>query len=257
MSYGILANDLTLIASAATDFIISGFSGNVLFDGVPLQIDNFEGEAIRLQGNTNGNTLDTYIGFHRADGSVAGTIGVDSTGTNAIRIVGTEDGVEIIGSDALPKFDTVNGTLARLYNSSGQEALRTHTVSSSFSTRLRVLTDVSTQSVGFNETPQVNISSGGTYDVDIDDIGRFLRKSTSSSVTIAFDAFVCPTGSTVLVNNDNSGTCTISSPSMTLEWVDGSGGAAPTGNRTLARNSVATVRKKSGSVWQIWGNGIS
>ena len=64
-------------------------------------------------------------------------------------------------------------------------------------------------------------------------------------------------GSAYIANGSGSGTFTIADGSITLEWIDGSGSSPATGNRLLANNSVATLRKKSSTVWQIWGNGIS
>jgi hypothetical protein len=70
-----------------------------------------------------------------------------------------------------------------------------------------------------------------------------------------------PVGASVLVHNGASGgTLTVAEGTADLEWIDGSGTAPLTGNRNIAYNSVATLRKKSNgatNVWQIWGNGIS
>jgi hypothetical protein len=66
-----------------------------------------------------------------------------------------------------------------------------------------------------------------------------------------------PVGGTFLILNDAAGNLTIDDFGTTLEWVEGNGAAPTTGNRTLARNSICTVRKKSSTVWQVWGNGLT
>lgn len=113
------------------------------------------------------------------------------------------------------------------------------------------------RNVGFNETPEQILSSSRT--ALISDIGKFLRRSgTTSRVLTVTNLASIPIGGSFMLHNDNaSGTLTINQSSVTLEWVDGSGVAPLTGVRTIAYNGVATLRKKAGTIWQIWGNGIS
>jgi len=261
MDYASGGNDFIIDGQGTTDaFWIQGFTGDFRTDGVAVRIDNITGEALRLQGNFTGSSLETYINFRDSANTIVASVGIQS-GSNDLVIDGGSDGVDVKGTDGNDKIVVNNGV--QCIGTGTEAAFGTAVVGSSFkTTRLSVYDDTGTaHSAGYNETPQGNsgaLSSGGTYVVDIDDIGFFLTRTTSVATTIEFGTMVTvPTGATVLVHNDATGTCTISVSGMTLEWVDGSGGAAPTGNRTLARSSVATLRKKSGSVWQIWGNGIS
>jgi len=114
------------------------------------------------------------------------------------------------------------------------------------------------RNVGYNETPESLISSART--IDADDIGKFLRRSTSTTRVITLDTNSdIPVGGSLVVNNDHAtNTLTIVEGTITdLEWIDGSDSSPSTGTRTIAYNSVVTLRKKSTTVWQIWGNGIS
>ena len=102
----------------------------------------------------------------------------------------------------------------------------------------------------------------GNRAVSLSFIGKMVSRTTSTSriFTLANIATI-PVGATILLHNGSSGgTFTIDDGPCTLEWVDGSGSSPVTGNRLLANNSVATLRKKSNAatnVWQIWGNGLS
>ena len=57
----------------------------------------------------------------------------------------------------------------------------------------------------------------------------------------------------------SGGTLTIVNGTITnLDWIDGSGSLPTrTASRTLAYNSIVTLRKVSDTTWQIWGNGIT
>ncbi len=67
-----------------------------------------------------------------------------------------------------------------------------------------------------------------------------------------------PPGVMWFITNTNTGALTIRpGTSVTLRWYDGAGAAAPTGNRTLARAGIATVRKVSDTLYEIWGIGLT
>lgn len=117
--------------------------------------------------------------------------------------------------------------------------------------------------VGYNETPDAddvggNINTGSFALANIS-IGKFISRTVGTSRTLTLNQVASiPTGATVIVHNGASGgTFTIAAGTAGLEWIDGSGSAPSTGSRTLAYNSVATVRKKNATTFQIWGNGIS
>ena len=145
-------------------------------------------------------------------------------------------------------------------NQAGSPAMQWRAVTgSNISTSASVYDDGSqARNVGYNETPESVVSSART--IDVDDIGKFLTRSASTSriITLDLDSDI-PVGGSLVVHNDHiTGTLTIVEGTITnLEWVDGSGAAPSTGTRTLAYNGVATLRKKSTTLWQIWGNGIS
>ena len=254
------------VVAGVGDYNISGF-GQV-YSTSPVQIDNVTGESLRLQGNFTTSSLQTYIGFRDSGNTFRARVGIIGTGTNALQIDGTSDGVNVIGTDANTKITVANGV--QFVGAGTSSAFGTATVGTSSKTsRGTIYNDINVgsggYSIGYNETPNVSdtvlSSTGGTHAVTIDDIGLMLTKAAAnvSATTIQFGTLVtAPVGASVLVHNDSgTGTCNITVSGMTLEWVDGSGGAAPTGTRALAQNSIATVRKKSGSVWQIWGNGLS
>ena len=141
---------------------------------------------------------------------------------------------------------------------SGGTAMNWHTVSGTNTTTTAGVFDsggATERNVGYNETPTVTQNSSTT--IDRNDIGKLMTRTTSTSRTWTLSADTnIPIGGSLLVHNDHSsGTLTIAT-TQTLQWIDGTGSAA-TGNRTLAYNSIATVRKKSSTIWQIWGNGIS
>lgn len=115
------------------------------------------------------------------------------------------------------------------------------------------------RNAGFNETPTVTVA-GIPVVINSTHVGKFLTRTAITATEIRLDGALnnFPTGASFMVHNDNlTNTMTITQNGTTIEWVDGSGAAPITGDRTIAYNGVATIRKKSSSVYQIWGNGIS
>ena len=141
---------------------------------------------------------------------------------------------------------------------SGGTAMNWHTVSGTNTTTTAGVFDsggATERNVGYNETPTVTQNSSTT--IDRNDIGKLMTRTTSTSRTWTLSADTnIPIGGSLLVHNDHSSNTLTIATTQTLQWIDGTGSAA-TGNRTLAYNSIATVRKKSSTIWQIWGNGIS
>lgn len=89
------------------------------------------------------------------------------------------------------------------------------------------------------------------YAIAQGDIGKFVNITGSNTITLGaltagFACIICA----------ESGALTISSSSGNLRWFNGGGGAAPTGNRTLAQNGVATVYR-DGTNWRIFGVGLT
>lgn len=139
----------------------------------------------------------------------------------------------------------------------GGTGMNWHATGTAITTTAGVFDDGSTErNVGYNETPLITV--GGAITIDAIHIGKFLTRSAATSRVITLSAETnIPDGGSFLVHNDHaSGTLTIAT-TQTLEWIDGSGSAPSTGTRTIAYNAIATIRKKSSAIWQIWGNGIS
>ncbi len=120
--------------------------------------------------------------------------------------------------------------------------------------------------VGFNGSPLadnvLDDINTGDRTVSLSYIGKMVSRTTSTSRQFTLNNVSnIPVGATILLHNGAiGGTFTIVQGSATLQWVDGSGSSPAVGTRTLANNSVATLRKSSNAatnVWQIWGNGLS
>lgn len=134
----------------------------------------------------------------------------------------------------------------------------TQQITSSATSRLWVAgPDGAVRNVGFNETATVFLNS--SRDVANTDIGQFLTRTTSSSVSLTLiNLTTAPTGASFLVHNNNgSGTLTINRGSSNLYWIKGDGLAPANASRTLAYNGLCTIRKAGVNEWYIWGTGLS
>ena len=224
-------------------------------------IDQSSGNALQLLGTNTAGANQVYMTFRNSSNSEVFFIGDDSASDN-FRFDGSVSGniSYTYNADDRVKFDSAG---VELYTGSPEIAFETvdpGAVTGTTSKASVYDTTGTRRNIGFNETPSVTIASA-TYIMSEDDIGKHLTRTGTSSVAVRLDNALTqiPVGGSFMVHNDNStGTLTVTEGSgASLEWVDGSGSAPLTGTRTIAYNSIATIRKKSSSVYQIWGNGIS
>lgn len=252
--------------SGTPDWIISGV-GTMTTD-CPIWPTSQGAEAIRIRGDaTAWNTCDSYISFYDSDESEYG-LQIGTTAGTATTVINSRIGfldlyaqnTRIFAGTSFATTLYANGVNAGIF----QEA---STANHSSSLLIYDRNDES-HPAGFNGSPEADDAAD---DIDTTNrtmglqyVGKMVSRSTASSRTFTLSsASSIPVGATVLLHNDNSsGTFTVNQvTNTTLQWVDGSGSAPVTGTRTIAYNSVATLRKKSQSgslaVWQIWGNGLS
>ncbi len=251
------AIDLVINANTAVDFEVTGFSGALRVDTAIFSgITGSGGGEMKVLGTTNSNS--TNVGFvsvnHNDDGQQQIRMGTRS-GSSFSEINALVDDLNLYAANTLVfNIDPTQTTITE----GGVSAMNWHAVSgTNTTTSAGVFDNVGAErNVGFNETPEQVQNSSTT--IDETDIGKFMTRTTSTSRiwTLSSNTNI-PIGGSLLVHNDHTtGTLTIAT-TQTLQWIDGSDAAPPTGSRTLAYNSIATVRKKSSTVWQIWGNGIS
>lgn len=241
----------------AVDLIVTDFSGALRVDTAIFSgITGSGGGEMKVLGTTNSNS--TNVGFvsvnHNDDGQQQIRMGTRS-GSSFSEVNAIVDDLNLYAANTLVfNIDPTQTTITE----GGVTAMNWHAVSGTNTTSSAGVFDDggAERNVGYNETPEVIVSSAVT--VDSNDIGKFLRRSalTSRVITLSADTNI-PTGGSFMAHNDHTtGTLTVAT-TQTLEWVDGSGIAPLTGTRTIAYNGVVTIRKKSSTVWQIWGNGIS
>jgi hypothetical protein len=252
--------DLDIRAVTATDINIAGFTGNMNVD-MPLYVDSSgSGIAnIRSIGHTTSwNTSDSYMSFYDSDMGTHGLqIGTTVASSSASIINSRSGDLELYGSNTLVL--DLRSTTSTMYQA-GSSAMQWRSSPNTNITTSASVYDAGGQprNVGFNETPSSTISTART--IDADDIGKFLTRtgSTARIVTLDLNTNIPIGGSLVVHNGNSSNTLTIVEGTITdLEWIDGSGSAPSTGTRTIAYNSVVTLRKSTSANWQIWGNGIS
>jgi hypothetical protein len=256
--------DIQFTHSSTPDWNISGL-GQILVDGASLFIDNENGEAIRLQGNFTTSSLQSYITFRDSGNTIRSQIGIIGTGSNRLRVDGGTDGVDIYGTSGLVALQTTTALIGR-HSGNNSAFITQNPTTNGNTTSLTIYDgrDVTTGSggydVGFNGTPAAAAVTTGTYVIAYDDIGKYIPV-TGSSVTISLPADAnIPVGGSFIVHNDGTGSVTITETTGTtnaIEHIDGSGSDSTATSYSLARNSICTIRKKDGTRWQIWGNGIS
>lgn len=214
------------------------------------------------------NTADSFISFYDSDQSEHGLqIGTLSGSTTAI--VNSRIGALDLYASNTRVYSAVSFGTTFYVNGATQMSLVDPASANHSSSLIIYDRNDEDHPAGFNGTPLADNASddinSANRTMGLQYVGKFVSRTTSSSRTFSLiaNAPVIPVGATVILHNDNSsGTFTVVQvTNTTLQWVDGSGSAPTTGTRTLAYNSVATLRKKSQSgstsVWQIWGNGIS
>jgi hypothetical protein len=109
-------------------------------------------------------------------------------------------------------------------------------------------------SVGYIGSPQV--SGGATaYTLALTDAGDhvYFTGGSTATLTVPTNASVAfPTGTTILVLNNNSGNLTISGAGVTFQLANGS-----TGNRTVATKGMASLIKVATDTWWVTGPGVT
>ena len=111
-----------------------------------------------------------------------------------------------------------------------------------------------TNSVGFINSPQ-NSQSGSTYTLVLGDAGKnvYFTSGSTATLTVPTNASVAfPTGTTILVLNNNSGALTISGAGVTFQLANGA-----TGNRTVATKGMASLLKVATDTWWVTGPGVT
>jgi len=247
--------DFVINAASAVNFDITGFSGAVISDA-PIHATSAGAESFRVLGdNAVWASADSYISFYDSTGSTLGlqigTLVADSGGS---RINAQQGNLDLYASNTeVLALTATTSTMSQ----AGSAAMEWRAITgSNISTSASVYDATTARNVGYNETPTSTLT---TKTIVIDDIGKFLTRTGSAAavLTLANVPAIPVGGSCVVHNGHSSNTLTIARGGMTLNWIDGSGSVPTDADRTIAYNSVVTLRKVSSTVWQIWGNGIS
>jgi len=107
-----------------------------------------------------------------------------------------------------------------------------------------------TNSVGYRNAPQ---STNTT--LTLTDAGKhvWFTGGSTATLTVPTNASVAfPTGTTILVANNNSGNLTISGAGVTFQLANGT-----TGNRTVATKGLASLLKVDTDTWWVSGAGVT
>jgi len=137
-------------------------------------------------------------------------------------------------------------------NSSGTGS---HTLQSANtnSSRTTTLPDAD-ETLGYLGAPQ-NSQTGSTYTLVLSDAGDhvYFTSGSTATLTVPTNASVAfPTGTVILVLNNNSGNLTISGAGVTFQLVNGA-----TGNRTVATKGMASLIKVATDTWWVTGPGVT
>jgi hypothetical protein len=221
------------------------------------------GEGLRIRGTSPSSASNlAFISFYESDNStLQGRVGRIQTSDSDFDVSGHVGNVNITASDVSSTQPQVVVSTGGLTVYTGATELLDATLAGtgeSGALRFRAQ-DGNMRNAGFNETPTVTVS-GVPFIINANHIGAFLTRTSTTNTDIRLDNALnnYPVGASFMVHNDNAtGLMRVVENGTTLEWVDGSGSAPLTGNRTIAYNGVATVRKKATGTYQIWGTGIS
>ena len=230
-----------------------------------LIVDSANNEAIRINGTDTGTNNIGYISIRTNDGvTEQARIGIQTTNNNMVidaKVSGAS--VEIYGTGV--KGVNVSSTIVTLNYASNLRLATQDLAGTGVTSGVQIVdqADVVRQ-VGFNDTKEILmvVADGSAAE----HIGAMVTKRTegfSPTYTISNNAL--PVGSSTLIMHDfvNPGATTLTiaeGSDVILEWIEGNGVAPTVGNRTIAANSIVTIRKKTDAatdIWQIYGNGIS
>ncbi len=223
------------------------------------------GEGVRVRGtSTTATTNRAYVSFYESDNStLVGRVGITDNTTADFYVSAHTGNLRLWAQDTTATSEIVELTTAGMgvFTSTGTELLEVALPGTGESGSLRFRgPDGIMRNAGFNETFET-VVSGVPFIVSTNHIGSFLTRTGPANTDVQVNNNLAnfPIGASFMVHNDNSTGVmrVIEGTSVTLQWVDGSGSAPLTGARTIAYNGVATVRKKSTGVYQIWGTGIS
>ena len=111
--------------------------------------------------------------------------------------------------------------------------------------------DINVLKVGFRDPTELAIIAG--EDLKQAAEGQVQRFTGAAGVV---NVPVLTAGTNITLLHAGSGDIALTQVGVTINWLDGAG-AANTGNRTIAPNSVVHHRWETTSMVDIWGNGIS
>jgi hypothetical protein len=199
--------------------------------------------SLKIQGNASGAGITTLQSANTGtsatftlpatDGTANQVLKTDGSGNLGFATAGDVVGPASATDNALAVFDTGTGKL-----------LKNSTITASGAVN----------SVGFIGAPQ---QSGGAsaYTAVLADQGKHIifTGGSTATLTIPTNATVAfPTGTAILVVNDNSGNLTISGAGVVFQLANGA-----TGNRTVATKGLATCLKTGTDTWYVSGAGVT
>jgi len=111
--------------------------------------------------------------------------------------------------------------------------------------------DANALKAGFRDPTEFPLLAAGTLAQTMEgQIGRF----TGAGGVVTVPSLTA--GTNIGFIQAGSGAAVLTASGVTINWLDGSG-AAVTGNRTVAPNSIVHLRYETALLVDIWGNGIS
>lgn len=209
------------------------------------------------------SATDSYISFYDNAGVHGLEIGTLAADGGSSRINARLGQLDLYASNT--KVVNFQASL-HTFTAGGVTALELRNSATSSNTTSAAVSDNSgnLRNVGYNETPLADDGGAninvGSFTLGAISIGKMISRTTTTSRSVTLNADpAIPVGGSVLIHNGASGgTLTIiPAGGQTLNWIDGSGTLPASATRTLANNSICTVRKVNSTTWQIWGNGIS
>jgi len=261
--------NLSAITSGSGEFRVDGWDLRVRTGGLfYINTDDDAAAAIKIDppSTTAGTTIITATGSSYWEGTMyfrtgsavrmydSGNtqyVGMDHNGTNGL--------IRCVGGD----LDIgVGGTAAVTFRYNNQEQGGTQDESAngvSSGMRLRHRTDTF-YDVGFNVAPHItqdaSFSAAATWG-DAQGLTILHTSATAHTYTTPANTDTSlASGAMWQIVNIGTGNVTIAAgTSVTLTWQDGAGGT--TGSRTLAQGGVASLWRRSATLWYVWGTGLT
>jgi hypothetical protein len=232
-------------------------AGNKTFTGQSTFDYSSGGEVAIFKGTSTGTTNQVYITFRESNNTEIMRIGDDQSGNSSFYFDYEGAASVFHRRQSASRIDIDSGGV-NLYAGASVLSIETTDGNGSQDTSRARVKDLggTSRNIGFNETPTVNLNT--SRGITESDVGAFLTRTDPGAVVYTLsNSTDIPTGGSMFIHNDNaSNTLTIAEGTATLQWINGSGSSPPTGDRTVVYNGLVTIRKKSTSVWQIWGSGI-